>query len=246
MMSLNKYSQKIWGSISLLMLVFCIGCATTIKYHPTYLERKGVIKKIAVMPPEIKIFLITATEGNKLIHDLTVKIEKDVLSEMENLIKEKGFTFQDIKLAEEDLDKEPDLKFEINKVQKKFNQVNEKIMKDIYKKELNYSIGSEVNQFADRADADGLIFIRGIGFKKSAGQVTKDFLKSLAIGIATAGAVTPAGYTYSTVSLQVALVDSDTGEILWYNKKDLEIDPANEQQIKNLLKGVFDKFPGVK
>lgn len=245
MMRLNKCCKKILVSITLLILVCCGGCAT-IKYHPTYLERKEIIKKIGVMPPEFKVYLITATEGNKLMHDLTSKGEKILLSEIETLIKEKGIIFQEIRLTEEDLEKEPDLRFEITKVQEKFNQVNQKIIKEAYKKELNYSIGSDVNQFADRANADALIFIRGTGFKKSKGQVTKDIFKAVAIAVATAGAVQPAGYTYCAICLQIALVDSDTGDVLWYNKKEMEFDPANEKQIKELLKLTFDKFPGVK
>ncbi|MEK7813013.1 MAG: hypothetical protein AAB296_04565 [Candidatus Desantisbacteria bacterium] len=242
-----RLSKKILASIGLMGLLFCVGCATTIKYHPAYLEKKGVIKKIAVMPPEATVYLVTATEGNKVMHDVSLQVENVLLSEIENLVKEKKIVYQHVRLTEEDLGKEPDLKFELTKVQEKFTQINQEILNKARTKEINYSIGSDINQFADRADADALIFIRGAGFKKSAGQVTKDIFKAIAIGIATAGVVQPSGnYTHYAQELQIAIVDGDTGDILWYNKGLLEINPNDEGGIKNLLNSIFSKFPEIK
>ena len=243
-MRLNK---KVLASMGLIGLLFCVGCATTIKYHPAYLEKKETIKKIAIMPPEATVYLITATEGNKVLHDVSLKVEEALLSEIENLVKVKKVVYQNVRLTKEDLEKEPDLKFELTKVQEKFTQINQEILNKARKKEINYSIGSDINQFADRADADVLIFIRGTGFKKSAGQVTKDIFKAIAITVATAGVVQPSGhYTYYAQDLQIAVVDGDTGDILWYNKGFQEINPKNEAGIKNLLNSVFSKFPEVK
>ncbi|MDD5449716.1 MAG: hypothetical protein PHO42_03860 [Candidatus Omnitrophica bacterium] len=112
---------------------------------------------------------------------------------------------------------------------------------------FTYTLGSEVNTFADLAGCDMLIFIKEEGLQKSAGEIAKDVVKSTVFTVACllVGVVaTPIPQTSATI-MHVAFVDANDGAILWYTNNGLNTNwsPNSDKQLFNLIKYLTGPFP---
>jgi hypothetical protein len=103
-------------------------------------------------------------------------------------------------------------------------------------------LGPAVNRSADHADVDGLVFAKMAGFKKSGGEIAKDVTMTIMIAVATLGSVV-AIQPSKGASLQVALVDGATGDILWANTAGTTGD-FEGSGLEQMVKTLFEGFPG--
>jgi hypothetical protein len=207
------------------------------------------MKNLAIMKPDIEIIKRTATQENEMMFDLIPQVSTNIAREIISYLEEKDLELKIIDISEEELRENPALRTDLGIVREAFDRANSEILIKAYRKgkdkEFNFSMGSGVNQFADRAGVDALLFVRGKATKKSGGAIAKDVAKSVLIGVATLGqavVVFPSG----TTMLQAAVVDADTGDVLWYNLAgDYRTDcsPDNEKCIRRLVKKIFKKFP---
>jgi hypothetical protein len=83
---------------------------------------------------------------------------------------------------------------------------------------LNYkrSLGPEINQFADRVEAEALLFVRYTYMTKSGGEIAKDVAFSVLLLAATLGNATVIG-PVTLARVDVCLVDGATGDVLFAN-----------------------------
>ncbi|MEW5757851.1 MAG: hypothetical protein AB1755_00020 [Candidatus Omnitrophota bacterium] len=229
--------------ISLILTVS--GCASYQK-HPDFTEKHKKIYTAAVMPAEVEIYKLNFKGDKDPMYDLMAKAVNFSKDEVENTLLSKNYTVQKLKLDDEILVNNPELKTALFNVKKLFNQKLKEIQKRKEKK-FTYSLGSDINQFADMADADVLVFIKESGFKKTGGEIAKDIAKSVLFSAALA-AVGGIGYMYISPNeavIQIAIVDSNTGDILWYNynRDNPGIDLGNERSVRSILKALLSPFP---
>lgn len=235
------------AALTIIFALSATGCATY-KAHPDFKERHKNIKSASLMPPEVDAYVLTFKGEQKRLHDLIPIMEKTTIEELEKTLAEKGYEVKKLDLSEAVLQQNPDLRTSLFHV----NEAFKKQLIDISKcrqKKFTYSLGSEVNVFAELADdCDILVFVKEEGIKKSAGEVAKDMTKALVLTAAFAligGIYVPIPQFYATI-VNIAIVDSNDGAILWYNASNpnnSSVDPENQKYLGKLVKSLLNKFP---
>ena len=233
--------------IIFLAVWFLGGCASSIRMCPDYPQRKDQIKTIAIMPPEVEAIKITASGDNQMLFDLIPKLQYMITDQARLHLEKKDLSIKVLDISKDALKEDAELRTDLGSVQETFARGNAESIKKAYKKggdkNFNYSMDAEVNPFADRTDADALIFVRGTAAKKTKGAITKDYLKTFAIGMATAGQSVVL-FPKSFIAFQIAVVDGNTGDVLWYNLGGIQdCSPDNYRCIKRIVERLLKKFP---
>ncbi len=231
--------------IAVMFIINMSGCATY-RVHPEFKERHKNIHAVAVMPPEADAYILTFQGDKKRLNDLVPIMEKTTIQELEKVLSDKSYVIKKLDLGKEALDTKPQLRETLFNVNKLFTKSLEDIAKG-KKKTFTYSLGSEVNTFADLAGSDILIFTKEEGIKKSAGEIAKDVTKGLVTSAALLliGVVyVPIPQTAATIA-HIAIVDSNDGAILWYNNNvtNPNWDPENQKQLAQLIRSLVSPFP---
>lgn len=244
---MKTYLKKIWVWGLLLVFVFDVsGCVKPYRIHPELKERQKDIFTAAVVDPEVEAYLLTFQGDQKRMHEVIPVMQNVTVDEINLTLEKKGYIVQRLDLTEENLNANPDLRSALFNSRKLFlksiNDINKR-----KKKKFTYSIGSDVNIFAEESDADMLIFVREDGVKKSSGEVMKDVVKNVLIAAAFAvvgGTYVGSSQSHATV-VHIAAVDSNDGALLWYvnNASYNNYDPSNERHMKSLVKSLIKYLP---
>ncbi|MBL4623435.1 MAG: hypothetical protein JKY89_13665 [Immundisolibacteraceae bacterium] len=96
------------------------------------------------------------------------------------------------------------------------------------------SVGTVVNQFCERAEANAMLVTRFYGFDKSGGVMAKEII-SAALFAALTGSYPM--YPAKGSAVEVALLNCTTGDVLWSNAK------ANGTVSADVLKLALDELP---
>lgn len=242
-MSWNRHDKGIL--VLLLIGLFSTGCAgiTPYRAHPSLNDKAKQIKTVVILPPQMEAFQLSAGGAKEkidewgLIARQNVKnvITKELQSNSKFLLK--PFPENPIPL---------ELEANLEETQALFNAVSDSVVLHTYGttdhrfhdkvSNFNYSLGSEVKELDSQADA--FLFVRGIEHISTGGR--NALMAGITILAALGGAyVFPqGGITYLTV----ALVDAQTGNILWFNHKmspgghDLRKPESASQIVKDLFK----------
>jgi len=173
-------------------------------------------------------------------------MERSIFINIEKALLEKGYQVKNLNLSERVLKHDLELRTSLFNVRKAFSKALDDIAKR-RKKKFIYSIGSEVNIFADKANCDVLVFVKELGIKKSAGEVAKEVVKEVLLTTACAliGVVRIPMAKMHTTLLTIAVVDSNDGAILWYINNNLNTgyDPQNKEHLFTLVKSLIKHFP---
>jgi len=240
---LHKFSAV---SLLICFVVSMSGCTTPYKMHPDFKERHKDIKSASIMPPEVDAYILTFKGDKNRLHDLIPIMEKTTIEQIETMLSEKGYEIKKMDLSKEALKSNPELRTSLFNARKLF----EKALKDISKKrkrKFTYSVGSDVNAFADLNDCDVLIFVKEEGIKKSAGEIAKDVAKGVLLSAACLliGAVYIPIPQVAATLVHIAIVDANDGDILWYtnNSYNVNWDPENQKHLQRLVKSLLKPFP---
>jgi hypothetical protein len=239
----RKSANRIFSlSLGVIFLLYSCGCATYL-VHPDFKERQKSIHSFAVMPPEVSVYKLTFKGDRLTMYDLIPVVERYTIEEIKKIFIEKNYEFRELNLSKDVLAKNLKLKTALFNVNKLFNKALNDIQKR-KKKEFTYTLGWEVNRFADISNSDILIFVKVEGFKKTGGEIAKDFLKSILIGVATLGSAFVIYYPSVTL-VRVAVVDSNNGNILWYNHNIgyHNVDCVNEKAFRRVIRFILRPFP---
>jgi len=233
------------------------GCAPTFRAHPQFQERVKLLKTVAVMPPSIKVYRLTAGGVKELMDEWTATAHQNVTRAIEaELGGQSGFAFKPFPTTSAVLEVDKDLtaesvEAELEETKALYRAVSASIMLHTYVDKhkfdekltnFDYSLGPEVEKLAKLANADALLFISGLDHISTGGRQALMFLGILLAG-ATGVYAGPAG---GATSLSVALVDPATGAILWYNIAGSQggHDLRDTESTADLVKQVFKDFPG--
>lgn len=225
--------------------LYCSGCATYRK-HPDFDKRHKDIKTVSVVEPDVEVYKLTFKGDREMMMELLeplVMVSKD---EAERIFREKGYTVNKLDLSKEALKKDPELKSILFNVRELFKKRLDDIAKRKSKK-FTYSLGADINDLSNISDSDVLIFIKESAVKKGGGEIAKDVTKSIVVAVATLGAFVPF-YATCWCTIQVAVVDGYTGDILWYNHNAgtaQGLDAAHTKAIKKAIYGLFKPFPSI-
>ena len=237
---MRRRSSSIGLLFIFLLTLGSSGCATVYRpIHPAFKERQKLIQKVAVIPPEVSVVKVTFKGDEEPMYDLIGIVGKQSKEEIEEAFRKKGYEIRPVDLSEEELNKNPNLRSDLFRLRELYTKTLEDISKR-KQKEFIYSIGPHINRFADLSGADVVVLVRIDAFKKTRGEITKDFFKSILVAVSGV----QVHYFHDAVLIQLAVVDGNTGEILWLNATPPgEVDAAKEGELRKAIRNLVQPFP---
>jgi len=199
------------------------GCTTTVRKHPEFAKRRAKIANVAVVPPDVEVVRVVFKGDNQPLNEEAARIRTRLPDLIAAAMRKQGFTVKEAGLDEQHFADKPDLRFQTTQLQDAFARADQQMFKVVQmsKSEAeNYktTLGTDVIPIADHADVDALVVAKMNGFKKSGGEIAKDVAITVLIAVATLGNAVATQPTKGA-SLQVALIDGTTGDILWATRR---------------------------
>ncbi|HEX9916947.1 MAG TPA: hypothetical protein VGB16_04345 [candidate division Zixibacteria bacterium] len=234
-------SRKFLVSLCLLSLLVFVGCAyTTERTHPNFSERRKEIKSIGIMPPEFHMFERTATIDEPK-PELDAEADSNIVNALNEVLKEGGFVSVAVPMNDSALVYDQELALDLTRQKQSFDKACDSAIVS-KKKTVNLTVDPNVGVFADLAQTDYLLFVRGMGYQTSGGAKAKD----VAIGALSAVLFgTYAGSQWTGMVLEIGLVDANSAELLWYNRNTVDQSNYNARQpksAKKLCKKILEKL----
>ena len=242
---MRRSHRSVWMVVLGGALVTTTGCST-VRVHPAFQERQPSIHVVAALPPEVTVYRLTFKGDRELMHELIPPVAETIITTVEATFTAKGYKVPHLNPNDPELTQNAELRGAIFQAQQVFDKRLEEISRRGLRQPFTYTLGPEVNRFADMSRSDALLLSRCEGMKKSGGEIAKDVAKTLLIAVASLGHVFVA-YPSSITVVQLAIVDGDTGDILWYHSniddQQVAFDVANARQLANVVKGLLEPFP---
>jgi hypothetical protein len=235
---------------AVLALGLATGCATTVKQHPEFNDRHSKMQKLAVYPPDVKAIEVTFNTGQKPLPALIEALKTASTKTLQEEFKAKGYEIETIAITQDQIDKDPALKEAVYQLSTLYQKAIADMQKNT-KKEFTYSVESAANYFTNSNKANAIIMTREVVLQQSSG------LWGAQCASRVAAVTTQILFGVSAVNVQshfqnmveVAIVDADQGDILWYNLKEVKddyADPSHAETIPNIIKDVVKPFPNMK
>jgi hypothetical protein len=166
------------------------------------------VKTISVMPPQAAYFQRKAGSTDPE-PEHNFEVSNNVQIALKEVLEEKGFIVKPAGLTDSILINNEDLASCFIRSQKRFHEVCDSLGNLRIKKET-YKMDPEIAVFAERADADYLLFSRGVAFTTSEGGKIKDAVLTSIFN--------PGRFVlFEGLSLELLLIDANKAEAIWYN-----------------------------
>jgi len=256
------------------ILSIMAGCVPALfRAHPQLQEKVTSIKTVAIMPPSVRVYQLSAGGDTQLMDDLTAAATQHVAKAIEERLKgHAGFVFTPfpspsaIPGSSSDL-AAAGLKDELEDTQALFEAVSTSVLVHTYEpkvrdapdqtfpeklKNFDYSLGPDVERLAQLANANALLFVSGVDHISTGGRKGLIFLEALIFSpvlLHPLGALSYAMYMASRAGraiLSVAMVDATTGALLWYNVVGLQgggYSLTDPHSATDLTVQAFEDFP---
>lgn len=170
--------------------------------HPDLKSGKIVVHKLLILPAQATITK-SGMKGSEGLIAESKTVENALPALIAQALRAKGCTVLDSALTADALEKDQDLKDAVSDIQGRFETIHTHVAdkpKDI--RTGRYTMGDEVANFAPGAAADALVFAR------ASGMLTTKGMKAFAAVVG--------GNPTDFVVMDVTVVDSQTGNILFY------------------------------
>jgi hypothetical protein len=233
------HKNTLLSLISLLIIVLATGCVPkTYRVHPQLETHLQDINSPSLIPPDIKIYEISAGGVTELIDEWSKAGKDNVHHSVSTTLDSKK-----CHLIEPAIDDE--IKEELEDIQALYRAVVQSIQLHAYgpylfpekQKNFEYSVGS-IKNILDKTGSDSLIFVYGMDQISTAGRKV---LMVLATGLTGADYITAmSGLTL----INIALIDS-SGNILWYNVNAAKgtYDLRDTESTEKVVKVLLNDFP---
>lgn len=197
-----------------LPLTLLAGCATPMaphRAHPQLEDKARAIKTVALMPPDVKVYQLSAGNVRELMDEWSERGKRNVADGVAAALAEAGgFAVKEFTPGDD-----PALREEYEDVRALFAAVAGSIVQHTYlpalaipdkRDNFRYSLGP-LRELARAAGADALLFVSGVDDISTAGRVATQVIG------AVFGVAIPSGRT----RLAGALVEAESGDVLWFN-----------------------------
>jgi hypothetical protein len=238
--------MKLISRILSYLLVFSVlaGCATVPNYrsNPQLSEKLDTTKRIVLIPLKTDVYQLTAGGVKEKMDEWTLQAKRNVMTAIQEEMKTKPMLFT--KPFEESL-LSVENQNNLYETSALYDAVSSSIMFHTYGlpehrfqekiTNFDYSLGPEIKELA--GDVDAVLFVSCVDHIASAGRKALQTGGIILSALLGANVGPPMGVT----TISIALVDANSGFILWYNMHssggdhDLR-DPINTTTlVKNLL-----------
>ena len=217
--------MRVWLTAPLFAVALLAGCATSApgpdRRAPQFAERLPTISAAALMPPDVKVYELSAGGTRELMDDWSQKARENVVTSLHKRLQPgRGAP---LGLKEFDPAQDPALEEEFRDVRALYEAVSMSVIAHTYApgttfptklERFDYSLGP-LPRLGEAAGADTLLFVSASDEISSGGRVALNFL--IVVMAAAGGTVAiPAG---GATVITAALVDTKTGDLLWFTAR---------------------------
>jgi hypothetical protein len=243
--------NRIFKSGRWILLAVCVGALSgcgTIRKHPTFEKRSAEVAAVAVMPPDVLLQRIVFKGDNEVLYKESDAAKRVLSDALRGEFAKRGYDARVFELTK-DLRKEyPEVSSDWSKLTDKYNERVKDVQNQFVAK-MKYdgfklSLGADVNPFADHASADVLVFMVAAGYINSTGENTKNFFKSILVGVGSLGSYVPI-YNNFGGAMHVTVVDGDNGDLLWHNfsPPNLAYNMTKEKDLRKMVRATLKGYP---
>lgn len=210
--------QRGFSLTLLLALGVLAGCAIApYRAHPQFEERSRTITTVALLPPDVKVYRLTAGGVRELMDEWSEEGRQNLVKAIAKRVGDEG----PFVLKEFDPSQSPAIKQEFDEVRPLFEAVASSVLTHTYRPEttfqtkkerFEYSLGP-LESLAGSAEADALLLVYAFDHISTGGRVALNVFMML-LGAAGGVVIIPAG---GQTAIITALVDPRTGDVLWFN-----------------------------
>jgi hypothetical protein len=202
--------------------------------HPDLQSKKKHVISIVVMPVQVKLTRM-GMKGAEPMMEESRQSEIALTPVITDALQQLGYKLDKDSLAPAVLQKDPDLQYAVDDLQKKFDSELERMnrkAKDVRKG--RFTLGDEVTKLSAGEGVDALLFVRAHGQVLTGGKK--------AFGILVAGP------SRDTAVMDFGVVDAKTGDVLYFARpavlKNLSKDPQKtEGDVKRSFKNFAKASP---
>jgi hypothetical protein len=187
--------------VAALMLLCCASLLAQFE-HPDLKSGKKHVQSMLLMPVQVQLTRVSM-KGSEPMMEESRQTEKALAPVIANVLLELGYKLDQTSLSPESLEKDPDLRYAVDDLQKKFDEELRRMdrkAKDVRKG--RFTLGDEVTKLPAGEGVDALLFVRATG------QVLTGSKK--AFGALVAGGVR------DTAFMRFGVVDAKTGDVLYF------------------------------
>ena len=166
---------------------------------------KRVINNVLILPSEATLTKYGMKGGEPMVEE-SHSLATGISSVVRETLKARGYEVLADAFGSADLDQNPELKYALADLQARYDKLQrllKKKPKDVRKG--RFTLGDEVANFNPGATADALVFVRANGLVETTG------LKTFVV-------LTGMGIPANRVTYEIAVVDAQTGKVLYFAK----------------------------
>ena len=197
-----------------LLVAFCVHSSAQFE-HPDLKAGTRQVHTMVMVPAQVEITKVGMKGGEPLIEE-SREVQQAIVPVIAGVLQKEGYSLDQEALAPSVLEKDPELRYTVDDLQKKFDNVL-KLMhrksKDVRKG--RFTLGDEVTKLAAGEKVDALLFVRAQGEVLTGGKKAFGWI----IG----------GPKFDMAIIYLGVVDSKTGDVLYFAKpfmlKNLAKDP---------------------
>ncbi|MCA9400601.1 MAG: hypothetical protein KC713_03170 [Candidatus Omnitrophica bacterium] len=244
-MKINYRSAYCYVLSVFLLLSFQSCAGQPYRTNPRFEQYFQKPKKVSLMPPDVKMYQLTAGGVDEFKQDWTETSEAYIRTAIVNQLNQNE-SFSDITEI-----KRPDISASqddfLREQQGLYNAAAKGIVLHTYYpdtiikarvEEFDYTLGSAFSNIGEINPAETFLFYSARNYIWTAGRVTM-FILAAAVYGENAAYVVPAGEEY----INLSLVDAQTGDVIWFNHKPMPGDLRKEKVADKVVKKLFEDFP---
>lgn len=231
--------------ISICFATVLSGCATSYRKSPDFSTNIQAIKTIAVLPPKVEVYKVTAGGVRELIDEWSDLAK----AHMEKALKEhfaRAYGFEVRFVTENEFTGEHKALWKSQMAL--YEAVAQSALLHAYPgphafpdkiKTFDYTLGPQTQEFASALSADSLLFVYGYDHEATAGRVALMFWDALLSGV-TGTMIIPT----NPCMLSLGLVNGRTGQVEWFNitHSENEYDFRKEKHVDKLIEWLTRDF----
>lgn len=202
-------------------------------------------KNVAIMPPDIKINKLSAGGVPELVDEWSDDAKGKILA----ILTKELSLFPSMKVSLiKDFEMQESAKYSLKEQQGLFRAVADSIIIHTYLPEstfkhklanFDYTLGTEISTLSSAADSDVLLFCLGTNYLWTGGRIALSIFGMLASGV-TGVYVGPMPMPEYFI---LSLVDSKTGDVIWFDYVYAPGDLRNEEVDQKLVSRILNNFP---
>ena len=228
-------TQKFVKLIVILGIVVLSGCSqTTVRMHQDHAEVAKNIQSVVIIPAHVEVEQWNFDGDNEILADKSQQIREEIRAIATKRLKAEKLEVVDFDFATR-ISQDDEFAYSITKVKESWEVAKEELyekglISEKEKANFQSSLGDILNVIANETGADAALLLHYSGFEKSEGMIAKDVASSVLVGVLTLGAVVPIQATQGSF-IDVALVDTVAGKIIWSNRKHSTIADSSNAEI---------------